>query len=315
MKRIVLFMGFVLALLLEPLWAQDAAMTSFFPSPNQWNPALTGEEEQPRVMLSYRNQWPAFGKNFVTYRLAYEQKVFDTQSAWGGEVMRDMVGNGFSSTSLQASYSYNARLSYDMRLRMGLQGGLAQYRINPDRFVFYEDLIGGDSSVDPYLSADASWVPDVSAGMVFFYRDILYAGVALFHINEPAFSFLSGAGDQTGRLGRRLVLHGGLNISLARTTLMAHKRISWIALAMMYQQQEGFKKARMGAELHLRTVYGGLALSRVNGMNSVTPSLALGWTAGLLQMEYAYDLPSQRGISGSGGAHEITIGLQIPRRR
>ena len=55
------------------LKAQDPQFSQFYANPLYLNPAFAGSERCPRLSLSYRNQWPAFGSTYVTYNIAYDQ--------------------------------------------------------------------------------------------------------------------------------------------------------------------------------------------------------------------------------------------------
>ena len=268
-------------LLSEPLCAQDAAMTSVSVSPAQSNPSLTGEEEAPWLNSFVSQSMALSGERFCDLSSELRPESVShaecvgrgSDAGSGGEWVQCHLGTG--PLFVQCPI-FSGCPSSD-----GPSGGI--FPVSDQRQSLYilrrssgRRLLGGSVSF-----GGSRWVPDLSAGLSLFYKDVLYGGVSVFHINSPPFTFLSGAGRfrgaGSGRLGRRFVVHGGMDLSLIRSTLLTRRRIVWVSLLAMYQQQDGFRKVSGGADLHYHSVSGGLWLSRSNGLKSVLPTLSLGW--------------------------------------
>ena len=47
--------------------AQDVQFSQFYAAPLYLNPAFAGSAELARAGINYRNQWPSYPTNFVTY--------------------------------------------------------------------------------------------------------------------------------------------------------------------------------------------------------------------------------------------------------
>ena len=47
-------------------FAQDPEFTQFYANKLYLNPAFAGSHNCPRIVMNYRNQWPAITGNFVT---------------------------------------------------------------------------------------------------------------------------------------------------------------------------------------------------------------------------------------------------------
>ncbi len=63
--------------------AQDPQFTQFYANPLYLNPAFAGTARCPRVVMNYRNQWPALTGTFVTTSASYDQHV-DGLNGWLG---------------------------------------------------------------------------------------------------------------------------------------------------------------------------------------------------------------------------------------
>ncbi|MFT4523977.1 MAG: hypothetical protein ACI85F_000118, partial [Bacteroidia bacterium] len=64
---IALFTLVVVVGSVEESLAQDPQFTQFYANPLYLNPAFAGSKRCPRVVMNYRNQWPAISGTFVTY--------------------------------------------------------------------------------------------------------------------------------------------------------------------------------------------------------------------------------------------------------
>ena len=51
--------------------AQDPEFTQYYANPLFLNPAFAGSDRCPRMVMSYRNQWPAMSGNYVTQAVSY----------------------------------------------------------------------------------------------------------------------------------------------------------------------------------------------------------------------------------------------------
>ena len=87
--------------------AQDPQFTQFYANPLYLNPAFAGTARCPRVVLNYRNQWPALTGTFVTTSASYDQHVDAILGGIGVLVTNDQAGKGtLNTTTVSGIYSY-----------------------------------------------------------------------------------------------------------------------------------------------------------------------------------------------------------------
>src|SRR5690606_27230107 len=72
--------------------AQDPQFTQFYANPLYLNPAFAGTARCPRVVMNYRNQWPALTGTFVTTSASYDQHVDGMMGGLGRLVTHDQAG-------------------------------------------------------------------------------------------------------------------------------------------------------------------------------------------------------------------------------
>ena len=79
--------------------AQDPQFTQFYANPLYLNPAFAGTARCPRVVMNYRNQWPALTGTFVTTSASYDQHVDGLTGGLGLLVTHDQAGKGTLNTT------------------------------------------------------------------------------------------------------------------------------------------------------------------------------------------------------------------------
>ena len=212
----------VILLLTLALNAQDVHFSHIHASPTIMNPAMTGLfEGDLRLTLNYRSQWNNFTKGYKTFAAAADTKLIKIGKhdflGGGIQVYKDVAGDLDFTTSYGA-LSFSLLKSLDGQgknfIAFGLQSTYMSNSIN------YANIIAHDN--EPLIQGGAPdeinfW--DVSAGIGWFYavnRDnMVYAGLALSHINEPRVSFLENNQGSTDILKyRNLTIHGGADIRL-----------------------------------------------------------------------------------------------------
>jgi len=197
MKQKLLYIGVFLGLLMTMLpeaKAQDPEFTQFYANPLYLNPAFAGTARCPRLVMNYRNQWPALSGNFVTTSASYDQHVEAIQGGLGLIVTNDQAGQTLSTTSISGIYSYQQPISRTFSIKAGFQATYFQKSVDWSQLTF------GDQ-IDPrkgfiYETQD---VPrggtvnnvDFSAGLLGSVRNFSL-GVAVHHLNEPNESLVVG---------------------------------------------------------------------------------------------------------------------------
>jgi len=70
--KVYVLMLFVVSFIAK---SQDNQYSQFFANKIYLNPAFTGTEVCPRVILGFRDQWPGMQGEYVSYTASYDQTI------------------------------------------------------------------------------------------------------------------------------------------------------------------------------------------------------------------------------------------------
>ena len=134
MKFIRLFLIIFLFTFSLKLTAQDPHFSQFHANPMYLNPAYTGANFCPRVIMNYRNQWPALAGDYVTYNTSFDFGLNEIHGGLGLIVMHDSQGWGVLNTNkISLLYSYHATLSGTTTLSGGFQFSYFERQLNTNQ--------------------------------------------------------------------------------------------------------------------------------------------------------------------------------------
>lgn len=318
MIRQIMLLGFALVVA-QSLWAQDPVFSQFYAAPLRLNPAFAGTTYAPRITLNYRNQWPSLNNAYETYAVSYEQSIEELNSGLGLMAMGDNAGDGIYKTNrFHAVYSYQVRVAKEFYMRIGIEAGVIQTRLDWDKLIFEDqiDPITGfsDPLGNPILSDEippenlTRSIFDISSGILFYSRNF-YGGVSLKHLNTPDESLLEINQNLNVGLPLRTTVHAGAEFTLEEGNNKS--RGSFISPNLMFIRQGDFGQINAGAYVGLGSVFGGLWY-RYAFSNSDAAIALVGFQKGILRIGYSYDLTtSQLAEFGSGGAHEISLTINF----
>lgn len=230
------------------LSAQDIHFSQFNQSPLTLNPALAGTTVWIRAAMIYRTQWGAVTIPYKTIGASFDIKSKrrwvkaknrtekyrqsrENGFGWGVNIYNDRAGDGHMGT-LQANgtMAYQIVTGEKSMVALGFQGGIMQRSINynelywstqydPSSSAGYNTNLPADKAI---AGGDNNFIlPDLSVGGMYSYKrnerymrgrdqmDFTF-GAALFHVNQPKYSFFG----TDERLHQRLVLHGTGNIGI-----------------------------------------------------------------------------------------------------
>ena len=300
-------------------YGQDPHFTQFYAAPIYLNPAFAGSAKCPRLVMNYRNQWPALPQAFVTYAASYDQHVDALGGGIGVLVLSDKAGEGVMSTnSVSGMYSYLLNVTREFSIKAGLQATYTQKKLDWDKLTF------GDM-IDPrygfvYQTQETrpnetrSYV-DLSAGIM-GYTSVFYGGVAVHHLTEPDEAFIV---DGASPLPRKITGHFGAVIPLGNSRYSE----SSLSPNVIYMQQASSKYLNIGMYVAKTPLVGGLWYRANLATDEKTVAsesiIALvGLQQGIFKFGYSYDLTLSELGNSPGGSHELSFGLQFeckPRKK
>jgi type IX secretion system PorP/SprF family membrane protein len=316
--RILLFFLGITTLGLD-LRAQDPQLSQFCAAPLYLNPALTGNTLQDRIGLNYRRQWPGIGPGYQTYMVAYDHRSEPIHSGIGGYIMRDQAGTyALAFTQAAISYSYEARINRRRAIRGGLRLGYTMRSYDPSNLLFADQVIrdNAPTSVEPTMLQDVSYF-DASGGLMYFSEQFWF-GISMNHLNKPQESFfLEGDAELPVRTsadaGYRFAVDGKtFKRSQTKMTLAAH-----------YKAQGKWDQLDMGGYIEHKQLTWGIWYRGLPALKAYQPGypnddsviLMVGFeTPYQLQMVYSYDVTVSKMTMKTGGAHEISLIYEWPRK-
>ena len=301
--------GLVLGMLMVvDVNAQDPQFTQFYANPLYLNPAFAGTARCPRVVLNYRNQWPALTGTFVTSSASYDQHVEGVMGGLGLIVMHDQAGKGtLNTTTVSGLYSYQQAISRKFSLKAGFQATYFQKSLD------WEKLTFGDM-IDPrrgfiYNTND---VPrggsvgnaDFSAGLL-GYSDIFIVGFAVHHLTEPNESLIVG----TSKLPMKITGHAGAAIPIGMKGKYG-EAATRISPNVLYQQQAEFRQLNLGLYVDRGPITAGVWYRTRDAF-----IVLIGFHTEKLKFGYSYDVTTSKLTTATAGSHEISLQLEFKCKR
>jgi len=289
------------------LKGQDPEFSQFYANPLYLNPAFTGTNALPRVILGYRNQYPKQGNTYVTYNLTYDKFVNSTHGGIGFQTMYDVQLNGVIS-SLYTSFLYAEHFTVNDRLffSMALQTGFIYKQFNITGLIFPGMIDQGTGTISgntPLMTENGQrLMPDISFGIVGEFDDT-YFGLALHHLTQPDQSVITG--DQVGRLPIKITLHAGAKGHDFHRGLLS--REFTLSPNVVYQQQGSFKQINAG--LYMKEDWLTFGLWYRNNLSIRPNSLVAmaGYQTEKFQFGYSFDYSLSNISVYSYGSHEISL--------
>lgn len=302
LKRILTF-TFLLTALLQEVKAQDPQFTQFYANPLYLNPAFAGVVRCPRFILNYRNQWPAIPGNYITYSASYDQHIDALNGGIGVLVTNDVAGQGTLNTlNFSGIYSYHLEVNRNFSIKAGFQATYAQRTLDWTKLTFGDQI---DSRYGFIYGTKEAFGPnsvnyvDFSAGLI-GYSERFFFGFAAHHLTQPDQSFLV----PSSRLPMKITAHAGASIPLSRKTRFNDP--AKISPNILFQQQQDFRQINIGMYFQKSPFVAGLWYRNKDAFIAL-----VGIQQGLFKFGYSYDVTVSRLTNQTGGAHEISVSMQV----
>lgn len=303
---------FLLGVCALEVTGQDPHFSQFYANPLYLNPSLAGATICPRIIGNYRNQWPALGNAYITYNASYDQYIGAIHGGVGLLLTADRTGGGnLNATAISLFYAYKFQITSHLFASAGVQAGYLQRSLNWDNLKF-EDQIDPQTgftlptSEKPPDRATVG-VPDFSAGVMVWYDDIVYGGIAVSHLSQPKIGFYA---DNTSQLYMKYTVHAGSVINLRQGGADEEHEFS-ISPNILYQQQFKFHQLNLGLYVTVDPFVGGLWFRYdFENADAIVPLVGVHYKN--LRVGYSYDWTISHLKGVGGGAHEVSASWQFP---
>ncbi len=297
--------------------AQDPQFSQFYAAPLYLNPAFAGSTELARVGINYRNQWPAYPTNFVTYSAFFDYYIDDYNSGVGILLMSDLEGlAGLRTNSVALQYSYQLRINDGLMFRAGLEGSYIMQRIDKGNLTFGDqiDFDGKfkDITDDNIINADfRNNRFDFGAGGL-LYSEKFWIGFSASHLLKPVNSLIGG----NSQIARKYSAHMGYKFLLPTSTNFnfqgGYRDVS-VTPTVQYKIQGQFSQLDAGLYFNYEPFvfgvwYRGLPFKPVEGVfNNESLIFLTGISTNGLHIGYSFDYTLSKLSIATGGAHEVSI--------
>ncbi|MCF8297206.1 MAG: type IX secretion system membrane protein PorP/SprF [Saprospiraceae bacterium] len=314
-KRLVLYILTITLLIGADLAkAQDPHFSQFYANPLYLNPAFAGSAVCPRLIMNYRNQWPAISGAYVTYNAGFDMRFDALHGGLGILATADKAGEGVLSTNnISLLYSYHMTPTRSFNINVGFQGTYFQKSIDVTKLTF-------GSQIDPRWGfvKEPPTLPNMSASGVDFqtgiigYSEKFYIGFASHHLVEPDEGLVS-----YSMLPRKYTFHTGGIIPLTKN---GKKRLRdedpVLSPNLVFQQQGEFHQLNYGLYVNKMPMIAGLWYRHFfEGSDAVI--VLVGFQYDKFKFGYSYDITVSKLASASGGSHEFSFALMFncPQRK
>lgn len=300
--------------------AQDPHFSQYYSSPLYLSPSLAGSGGEPRLSMTYRNQWPGIAKTYETYAVGADLYMGSYNSGLGFIAYQDKAGSAGLKTNLfGAQYSYRLQVSQRWQIVPGMQVAMGQKSIDFSQLRFSDEMNAnlppGSSeqlnSLYMYGGSKISYF-DMSVSILAASQS-LWAGITLDHLTEPNTSFLA----EDTRLGFRMVGFGGFNVWTEHVRKGPARVVS---LNWRYEYQDNFNQMDLGLYWYNEIIdfgvwFRGLPIIDAKGPEMFNNKDAIVFIVQYkfdnLKIGYSYDLTMSSIGSESVGAHEISVILNL----
>lgn len=311
----------LLIIIAKPSVSQDAHFTQFYASPLYLSPSFAGSTAGDRVVLNFRDQWPAIPGSFITYSISADHYFPRMNSGMGIYIFRDQAGSGnLATTSFAYQYTYNIQLFKKWNIRPGVQFYYTQRSIDFSNLVFNDQLsqTGHTSSTIEIPTQNKVGYFDFALSAL-AYSNIQWYGFTLDHISTPNQSLKNSISE----VPLRFIFFGGYKIMLqGKPGSYSEESVN---IAYNYRAQGKFDQIDIGAYWTKYQFVVGLWYRGIPGIKKYAPGYhnndMMAILAGYefkalgLKLAYSYDFTLSKLVGKTGGSHEISLILLFNQNR
>ena len=308
MKQRICILLHIFTLTIFYSYSQDAHYSQFYANPLYLNPAFAGTVNCPRFSINFRDQWPAFKNNFLSFSAGYDQHISELHGGIGVLATGDILGGGiFQSYSAGAIYNFRVQAGYQFFLQFALQANYLYSSLNWSKLHLASELFGGSSDFQEYNNYKKSQF-DANFGFV-GYTPYLYFGFAMHHLLPLERNYLTSKNKMswepkfTAHVGGKITIVQKMRGEENYGDIYLHPNIIFMSQGKFHYLHEGFYfnfyPLTIGAWL------------RHNFKNLDALIVSCGVEYKLIRVGYSYDFNLTK-LEKTGGAHEVSLQFIIP---
>ena len=311
-------------------FSQDAQFSQYYSSALYLNPALAGSEPDITFSSNYRQQWRSIVQPYTTNQVSlilpyHVAKIKDSHKGGAGfSFYNDRAGDGnMKSLGVNFTGAYNLALSSNglNYLSLGLQGGFMQKSIDYTSLEWGSQYsatgFDANNPVNEGNVLTTRLYPDVNAGVIYYYNAAknyhytdysIYAGAAVYHINQPNESFLK---NKASKLPMLMKFHTGFEYNLSKKSNISPNAIVFYQ-NLKNQINVGFyytyalKQTNFGVVNSTNLILG----AWYRFQDSFIASIGLNNSFYTIGFSYDLNSSSLRNYTNGRGAYELSLTLR-----
>jgi type IX secretion system PorP/SprF family membrane protein len=291
MKRITWLIAICAGLGITAVAQQRPLSTQFMTNPFALNPALAGTHNYFQVVSNNRFQWMGFTDAPITNSLSVFGPLVKFPMGWGGTISYDVAGP-VSIGTVHGSYAYHYSLNEEMKISMGLNVGIAQYKIDLTRV----DMENPDQVTD---GKENYYLPDANLGF-YFYTSTYHVGLVVTNLLNNKIKI---GADPTGdaRQKSHFFLTGGYKYYINREWAIEPSAILKKVWPAPFQ-----------LDLNTRVWYRNMLWGGLSYRSQEAVSIMVGYLWDRkISIGYSYDLVLNPLMTYNLGSHELTLGYRF----
>jgi type IX secretion system PorP/SprF family membrane protein len=291
MKRFTCLILFCLTMGIVSRAQQNPLSTLFMTNPFVLNPALAGTNNYFQVISQNRFQWVGFTDAPITNSLSIYGPLVKYPMGWGGTLSYDVAGP-VSVGTVHGSYAYHYNINEDMKISMGVNLGIMQYKIDYAKIDMEFD--------DPTMNAKESYyLPDANLG-AYLYSSTYHVGLVVTHVLNNKIKIGT---DPTGdsKLQSHFYLTGGYKYYINREWALEPSLVLKKVIPAPFQ-----------LDLNARVWYRNMVWGGLSYRTQEAVSILLGYIWDRkIYIGYSYDLVLNPLGAHNLGSHELMLGYRF----
>lgn len=238
MKKI--FFSSVLFVSFFTSFSQDPEIVNANQSLLYMNPSFAGSNGGIRNQFSHRNQWPSLSSSIRTFLNTADVYLPSIKGGLAVSLLSDDFGGILKTNVLSLTYAqYFSTKKGDLKIIPSVQFGYGERSLDIQSLHFGEAVDPRYGSVWATTTAMPLWRKnyfDFSSGLLFNYKNKLYAGGSVFHINQPDIGMLGAL-----KMPCAVNAHASYNFTLSK----------WSSLQVLYRyrNQNNFASSQLAINL------------------------------------------------------------------
>jgi type IX secretion system PorP/SprF family membrane protein len=298
MKRILTCLFTVIAA--HTAWSQQLPhFSQYMLNDYAENCAVAGKNPYIEASSVNRNQWFGITDAPRTYLLSVNGPLKNPHFGVGGQVFTDVVGPT-RRTGCYLSYAYQATITKDIKVSLGIQGGLLQYMVDGSKIILHDQSDNVMSN-----GVQSVLMPEFGVGAYIYNKDVWYAGFSIPEIIESKLKFFDYMASTQSVIARHYTIMGGYKYNINEFFAVQPTFIVRILNPAPVQFDIG---ARV---LYRNKIWVGAAYRNLDAIVGL-----IGYTyRENITIGYAYDYATTNIQNFSTGSHELFVSLRFNHRQ